>query len=112
LGLEVFKGLIQSEALFAQVEMHIINAAFEGLSMWANDHDEAAARCEVGISSLRSWVRLSGYTQKSPTYIHSFSISFHFQPVSSHNSMNQIASLYNLYNFICTFSSWHIPLPF
>lgn len=62
--------------------------------------------------SLRSWVRLSGYTQKSPTYIHSFSISFHFQPVSSHNSMNQIASLYNLYNFICTFSSWHIPLPF
>eukprot|EP00435_Cladocopium_sp_Y103_P004624 s2474_g1.t1 len=41
--LNVFKGLIQSEALFAQVEMHIINAAFEGLSMWANDHDEAAS---------------------------------------------------------------------
>ena len=38
---EVFKGLSQSEALFAQVEMHIINAAFEGLGMWANDHDEA-----------------------------------------------------------------------
>lgn len=41
---KVFKGLIQSEALFAQVEMHIINAAFEGLSMWANDHDEAVTR--------------------------------------------------------------------
>lgn len=38
---EVFKGLSQTEALFAQVEMHIINAAFEGLGMWANDHDEA-----------------------------------------------------------------------
>ena len=25
-----------------RVEMHIINAAFEGLSCWANDHDEAA----------------------------------------------------------------------
>ena len=25
-----------------RVEMHIINAAFEGLSGWANDHDEAA----------------------------------------------------------------------
>ena len=27
--------------LALRVEMHIINAAFEGLSCWANDHDEA-----------------------------------------------------------------------
>ncbi|CAK9009434.1 Ubiquitin-protein ligase E3A (E6AP ubiquitin-protein ligase) (HECT-type ubiquitin transferase E3A) (Human papillomavirus E6-associated protein) (Oncogenic protein-associated protein E6-AP) (Renal carcinoma antigen NY-REN-54) [Durusdinium trenchii] len=41
--LKVFKGLIGSEELFAQVEMHMVNAAFEGLSLWANDHDEAAS---------------------------------------------------------------------
>jgi len=39
----VFKELIRAEDLFEQVEMHIINAAFEGLSGWANDHDEAAS---------------------------------------------------------------------
>ncbi len=54
---EVFKGLSQTEALFAQVEMHIINAAFEGLGMWANDHDEAVPwiRGSHGVGEKNLW---------------------------------------------------------
>ncbi|CAJ1338033.1 unnamed protein product [Effrenium voratum] len=41
--LTAFKALIQNPELFEKVEMHVVNAAFEGLSVWANDHDEAAS---------------------------------------------------------------------
>eukprot|EP00931_Biecheleriopsis_adriatica_P005920 TRINITY_DN107399_c0_g1_i1.p1 TRINITY_DN107399_c0_g1~~TRINITY_DN107399_c0_g1_i1.p1 ORF type:complete len:1319 (-),score=266.73 TRINITY_DN107399_c0_g1_i1:64-4020(-) len=41
--LNAFKELIRAEDLFSQVEMHMLNAAFEGLSGWANDHDEATS---------------------------------------------------------------------
>eukprot|EP00929_Paragymnodinium_shiwhaense_P090975 TRINITY_DN51036_c0_g1_i1.p1 TRINITY_DN51036_c0_g1~~TRINITY_DN51036_c0_g1_i1.p1 ORF type:complete len:1380 (-),score=249.71 TRINITY_DN51036_c0_g1_i1:80-4219(-) len=41
--LKVFKELSTYTELFAKVELHMYNAAFEGLGNWATDHDEAAA---------------------------------------------------------------------
>lgn len=38
-----FKAFRRPSRWVFEVEMHIVNAAFEGLSLWANDHDEAAS---------------------------------------------------------------------
>lgn len=41
--LNAFKDFSENSEIFEKVEMHIVNAAFEGLGGWATDHDEATA---------------------------------------------------------------------
>ncbi|CAE8624063.1 unnamed protein product [Polarella glacialis] len=41
--LDAFKEISNTDDLYIEVEMHIVNAAFEGLTGWANDHDEATS---------------------------------------------------------------------